>query len=76
MVGMVDNIIRPWVLSGRTEMNTLVVFFALMGGMQAFGFMGLFAGPVIFSVAIAVFRILREGYLEFPAAEQQPASAP
>lgn len=62
VVGMSDNFVRPWVLKGRTEMNTLVVFFALMGGMQAFGFIGIFAGPVIFSVAIAVFRMLREEY--------------
>ena len=63
VIGMSDNVIRPLVLSGRTEMNTLVVFFALMGGLQAFGFIGLFAGPVIFSVAIAIFRMLREEYL-------------
>ncbi|MBN9657282.1 MAG: AI-2E family transporter [Acidobacteria bacterium] len=63
-ISMSDNIIRPLVLSGRTEMNTLVVFFALMGGLQAFGFIGLFAGPVIFSVAIAVFRMLREEYTQ------------
>jgi predicted PurR-regulated permease PerM len=69
-VSMSDNFVRPWVLSGRTEMNTLVVFFSLMGGMQAFGFIGIFAGPVIFSVAIAVFRILREEYL---APAQVPA---
>ncbi len=62
VVGMSDNFVRPWVLKGRTEMNTLVVFFALMGGMQAFGFIGIFAGPVIFSVAMAVFRMLREEY--------------
>jgi predicted PurR-regulated permease PerM len=60
LVSNVDNVIRPWVLSGRTNMNTLVLLFALLGGMQAFGFMGLFAGPVIVSVAAAVFRILRE----------------
>lgn len=64
VVGMSDNFVRPWVLKGRTEMNTLVVFFALMGGMQAFGFIGIFAGPVIFSVSIAVFRMLREEYAE------------
>lgn len=63
-VGMSDNIVRPLVLSGRTEMNTLVVFFALMGGLQAFGFIGLFVGPVVFSVAITVFRILRDEYLK------------
>lgn len=60
VVGMSDNVVRPWVLSGRTGMNGLLVFFALMGGMQAFGVIGLFAGPVIFSTAAAVFRMLRE----------------
>lgn len=69
VVGMSDNFVRPWVLRGRTEMNTLVVFFALMGGMQAFGFIGIFAGPVIFSVALAVFRMLREEYGPEAAAE-------
>ncbi|MBI5282447.1 MAG: AI-2E family transporter [Candidatus Solibacter usitatus] len=73
-VGMTDNLLRPWILSGKTEMNTLVVFFALMGGMQAFGFIGLFAGPVIFSVAMSVFRILREEYLDEPAADSLPAA--
>lgn len=62
VVGMSDNIVRPWVLSGRTGMNGLAVFFALMGGMQVFGAIGIFAGPVIFSTAAAVFRMLREDY--------------
>jgi len=60
VVGMSDNFVRPWVLSGRTGMSGLLVFFALMGGMQAFGAIGIFAGPVIFSTAAAVFRMLRE----------------
>ena len=60
LVGMVDNIIRPMILKKGVELNTLMIFFALMGGVQAFGVLGLFAGPVIFSVTQAVFRILRE----------------
>jgi len=60
VVGMSDNFVRPWVLSGRTGMNGLVIFFALMGGMQVFGAIGLFAGPVVVSAAAAVFRMLRE----------------
>lgn len=74
-VGMADNVLRPWILSGKTEMNTLVVFFALMGGMQAFGFIGLFAGPVIFSVGVQVFRILREEYLDESTADEPAAEA-
>lgn len=64
VVGMSDNFVRPWVLSGRTGMNGLVIFFALMGGMQVFGAIGLFAGPVVVSAAAAVFRMLREQYAE------------
>jgi predicted PurR-regulated permease PerM len=60
VVGMADNLVRPWVLSGRTGMNGLVIFFSLMGGVQAFGAIGLFAGPVIVSLAAAVFRLVRE----------------
>jgi len=67
VVGMSDNVVRPWVLSGRTGMNGLVIFFALMGGMQVFGAIGLFAGPVIISAAAAVFRMLRELYAAPPA---------
>ncbi len=82
-VGMSDNFVRPWVLSGRTGMSGLVIFFALMGGLQVFGAIGLFAGPVIVSAAAAVFRMLREQYAEAaissPAAEagrSGPASPP
>ncbi len=60
LVGMVDNVIRPLLLKKGVELNTLMIFFALMGGVQAFGLLGLFAGPVIFSVTQAVFRILYE----------------
>jgi predicted PurR-regulated permease PerM len=67
LVANADNVIRPWVLAGRTNVNTMVLLFALLGGMHAFGFMGLFAGPVIVSVAASVFRILREEFSE-PAA--------
>ncbi len=66
VVGMSDNFVRPWVLSGRTGMSGLLIFFALMGGMQAFGFLGLFAGPVILSATAAVLRMLREEHARPP----------
>jgi predicted PurR-regulated permease PerM len=60
LVGTVDNIVRPLIVKKGVNLNTLMIFIALMGGVQAFGLIGLFAGPVIFSVAQAVFRILQE----------------
>lgn len=59
-VGLVDNIVRPYVVGGRAKMNTLFVFFALLGGVAAFGFLGLFIGPIILSVTIALLRMLME----------------
>ncbi len=60
IVSMADNVIRPIVLSESAQMNTAVMFFALLGGIEAFGLVGLFAGPIVFSLAIAVIKLLRE----------------
>ena len=40
-VGMVDNVLRPLILSGRTSASGLVVFLGLLGGASAFGFIGI-----------------------------------
>jgi predicted PurR-regulated permease PerM len=55
LIGMVDNVLRPILLSGRSSMNGLVTFVALLGGVAAFGFIGLVFGPVVVAVAIALF---------------------
>lgn len=47
VIGMADNVLRPLLLSGRTTMHGLLVFISLMGGVAAFGFIGLVLGPVI-----------------------------
>jgi predicted PurR-regulated permease PerM len=60
VVGMADNVIRPVLLAGRVQMNMLLILFSLLGGMQFFGLTGLIAGPVLFSVAFALFRIFGE----------------
>jgi len=60
VVSMADNVIRPIVLSESARMNTAIMFFALLGGIDAFGLVGLFAGPIVFSLAIAVAKLLKE----------------
>ena len=49
-ISMADNVLRPLLLSGKTALNGLVVFFGLLGGMAAFGFLGLVLGPIILVV--------------------------
>jgi len=60
VVGSADNIIRPWVIAGRVEIHPLVLLFALIGGVGAFGFLGLFLGPIVVSIFIALVEILPE----------------
>jgi predicted PurR-regulated permease PerM len=55
-----DNIVRPWVIGGRVGLHPLVLVFFILGGVAAFGFLGLFLGPVVASVLAALFDILRE----------------
>jgi predicted PurR-regulated permease PerM len=51
VIGLVDNFLRPIFLSGRTQMNGLLVFISLLGGLAAFGLLGLVLGPVIMAAA-------------------------
>jgi len=56
-VGMVDNFLRPLLISGRSEVPTLAVFVGVMGGLAAFGFIGLFLGPIVLGLLVALFRL-------------------
>jgi predicted PurR-regulated permease PerM len=65
VISTADNIVRPVVLSGRVKLHTLLIFFSLLGGVRAFGIIGLFTGPIIISVAMALLKILEEERLEW-----------
>ncbi|MCU0759382.1 MAG: AI-2E family transporter [Steroidobacteraceae bacterium] len=55
-VSWIDNIVRPLVISGATQIPFLLVMFGVLGGLTAFGLVGLFIGPVILAVLVAVWR--------------------
>ena len=60
IVGTIDNLLRPYLISGRVQMHTLLIFFAVFGGVNVFGFLGLFIGPVILAVTLTLLRLLRD----------------
>jgi len=60
VVSMVDNIIRPLVISEHMHFHPLYVFFALLGGIQAFGVIGLFVGPAVLALATSLLSLVRE----------------
>ena len=55
-VSWIDNIVRPLVISGATQIPFLLVMFGVLGGLATFGLVGLFIGPVILAVLLAVWR--------------------
>ncbi|HTJ17881.1 MAG TPA: AI-2E family transporter [Steroidobacteraceae bacterium] len=56
IVSWVDNLVRPMVISNATRMPFLLVVFGVLGGVLAFGLVGLFIGPVLLAVSLAIWR--------------------
>lgn len=56
VVSWIDNIIRPLVISSTTRIPFLLIMFGVLGGLTSFGMVGLFIGPVILAVLLAVWR--------------------
>lgn len=56
VVSQIDNVLRPIFISSVGEIPFLLVLFGVLGGLLAFGLVGLFAGPVVLAVAWAVWR--------------------
>lgn len=66
VISWIDNIIRPMVISGATKVPFILIMFGVLGGLTAFGMIGLFIGPVILAVLLAVWRewLAQEGVVE------------
>lgn len=60
MVATMDNFLRPMLVSGRAPVATLTVFIGVLGGISAFGPIGLFLGPLVLSLLIALVRFSLE----------------
>jgi predicted PurR-regulated permease PerM len=47
VVGMVDNLIKPWVLHGQSKLHPLLALLSVLGGVQALGPIGVLVGPMV-----------------------------
>ena len=75
LVSLVDNVVRPMLVSGRAAVGTLTVFIGVLGGIAAFGAIGLFLGPVVLALIIALIRFMRDIRRAEAAATAAPPSA-
>ncbi len=56
IVASIDNFLRPALLSGRAQMNGLLMFISLLGGVSVFGVLGLVLGPLIVAIVGGLFE--------------------
>jgi predicted PurR-regulated permease PerM len=57
MTGIVDNVVRAMILKGRSKMHPLVSLVAIFGGIEMFGIMGIFLGPILAAILIALLQL-------------------
>lgn len=57
---VVDNVVRPLLLGGRTELSGLVIFISVVGGVGLFGMLGLVLGPILVATAAGVLAVYME----------------
>lgn len=55
-ISSVDNVIRPWLISRGADLPLLLTILGALGGVFAFGFLGLFLGPVLLAVGFTLLR--------------------
>jgi predicted PurR-regulated permease PerM len=58
-VSSVDNVVKPWLISQGSDLPFILIFFGVLGGALAFGFIGVFLGPTLLAVG---FRLMEEWF--------------
>jgi len=66
VVGLIDNVVKPFLIKGELEMGGAVVFFALIGGIATFGMPGLLIGPLAVATFLTLLRMYRRDFIGGP----------
>lgn len=69
LISSIDNFLRPYLLGKTSDLPMVLGFFGFIGGILAFGFVGLFLGPTLLAVGYNLF-------LEWRAAEVEERNNP
>ena len=73
VVGVSDDYLRPLVVDRYAQISPAVIILGVLGGVYAFGIMGLFFGPVIIGALIASVEVLDDTWGEPPEEEEDAA---
>ncbi len=66
LTSSVDNFVKPMLLRGDTNVHPLLIFLAVFGGLVWFGLPGVFLGPVLVALFLALYTIYCEDFLGLP----------
>jgi predicted PurR-regulated permease PerM len=62
VIGSIDNFLSPKLVGHRTRLHELLIFFAVLGGLDVFGVLGLVLGPVVVAVTLALIEMVRQAH--------------
>jgi len=62
VVSLIDNVVRTWAMKGKSELPAVPLLFSVIGGMDAFGVIGLVIGPLVFSLLMSIIDIYKHSF--------------
>ena len=62
VIGSIDNFLSPRLVGRRARLHELLIFFAVLGGLEVFGVLGVVLGPVVVAITLALIEMLRQAY--------------
>jgi predicted PurR-regulated permease PerM len=71
VVGTLDNFLRPYLIKKGADLPLLLIFAGVIGGLMAFGLIGIFIGPVVLAVAYTLTVAWVEGEPEEEVSEAE-----
>lgn len=64
IVGLIDNLVAPQIVQGRTKMHALLILISILGGLQFFGPIGFVLGPTILAAFLTIIELYKSGIIE------------
>jgi predicted PurR-regulated permease PerM len=62
VIGTIDNFLSPRLVGHRARLHELLIFFAVLGGLDVFGVLGVVLGPVVVAITLALIEMLRHAH--------------
>jgi predicted PurR-regulated permease PerM len=57
VISQIDNVLRPFLISGKAALHPLLLFFTIMGGIAMFGLLGIVVGPIIAAIFLTLLKV-------------------